>query len=64
MDRPPQEPAANVPEKLAEARREPNSPNGAAVESCEICGSDRVSWRKCKQLCLNCGTILKSCSDL
>jgi hypothetical protein len=31
---------------------------------CDVCGSDRVSWRSCKLLCLNCGTILKSCADL
>lgn len=33
-------------------------------EPCDVCGSDRVSWRKCKLICLNCGTILKSCADL
>ncbi len=35
-----------------------------ANEICDICGSDQVSWRKCKLICLNCGTILKSCADL
>ncbi len=33
-------------------------------EICDVCGSDRVIWRKCKLVCLNCGTILKSCADL
>lgn len=35
-----------------------------ADEQCDVCGSDRVTWRKCKLICLNCGTILKSCADL
>ncbi len=33
-------------------------------ELCDICESDQLSWRKCKLMCLNCGTILKSCADL
>lgn len=33
-------------------------------DSCDICGSERVVWQKCKLICLNCGTILKSCADL
>ena len=32
--------------------------------SCDVCGSERVTWRKCKLVCLSCGTILKSCADL
>jgi hypothetical protein len=34
------------------------------VECCDICDSETVVWRKCKQICLTCGTILKSCADL
>ena len=34
------------------------------TEPCDVCGSDRVTWQKCKLICLNCGTILKSCADL
>ncbi len=33
-------------------------------ETCDVCGSALISWRKCKLVCLNCGTILKSCADL
>lgn len=33
------------------------------VEVCDVCGNPAVVWRKCKQLCLQCGTILRSCAD-
>lgn len=33
-------------------------------ETCEVCGSERLVWRKCKQVCLDCGTINRSCADL
>jgi len=31
---------------------------------CDICGSTDVREIKCKVVCGNCGTILKSCADL
>lgn len=34
------------------------------LEVCDICGSNRVVEIKCKVVCQNCGTILKSCADL
>ncbi len=49
---------------VAEQRATESSPDVVAAEVCDICGSERVFWRKCKQLCLNCGSILKSCADL
>jgi hypothetical protein len=36
----------------------------AAEEPCVMCGGTAVTWRKCKLVCLSCGTILKSCADL
>lgn len=33
-------------------------------EVCDICGSTEVQTIKCKVICQNCGTILKSCADL
>ena len=33
-------------------------------EICDICGSTNVREIKCKVICQNCGTILKSCADL
>jgi len=33
-------------------------------DTCDYCGSDRVIWRSCKLICLNCGQIVKSCADL
>jgi hypothetical protein len=31
---------------------------------CDICGSSDIKEIKCKVVCQNCGTILKSCADL
>ena len=36
----------------------------AAAEVCDVCGSTNVKEIKCKLICQNCGTILKSCADL
>ena len=33
-------------------------------ESCDVCGSTRTEWRKCKLVCLVCRQIVKSCADL
>jgi hypothetical protein len=33
-------------------------------EVCDVCGSPNVQEIKCKVICQNCGTILKSCADL
>jgi transcription initiation factor TFIIIB Brf1 subunit/transcription initiation factor TFIIB len=34
------------------------------AEVCDICGSTNLLEIKCKVICQNCGTILKSCADL
>lgn len=34
------------------------------VDVCDVCGSTSVKEIKCKVICENCGTILKTCSDL
>ena len=31
---------------------------------CDVCGLSDVQAFKCKLICLNCGTILRTCSDL
>ncbi len=36
----------------------------AEIEVCDVCGSTDIRQFKCKWICLNCGTILKTCSDL
>ena len=36
----------------------------AEIEVCEVCGSTDIRQFKCKWICQNCGTILKTCSDL
>jgi len=33
-------------------------------EVCDVCGSTNVTEIKCKLICQNCGTILRSCADL
>lgn len=35
-----------------------------ATELCDVCGSSNLKEIKCKIVCQNCGTILRSCSDL
>lgn len=37
---------------------------GSTVECCEYCESPQLTWRKCKQICLACGQINRSCADL
>jgi len=34
------------------------------VDVCEVCGSTNIKEIKCKVVCQNCGTILKTCADL
>jgi hypothetical protein len=34
------------------------------AEVCDVCGSSDIKEIKCKVVCQNCGTILKSCADL
>ena len=34
------------------------------AEACDLCGATALVERKCKVVCLNCGTILKTCADL
>jgi rubredoxin len=33
-------------------------------EVCDVCGSTNIKEIKCKLICQNCGTILRSCADL
>jgi hypothetical protein len=35
-----------------------------SAEVCDVCGSSNIKEIKCKVICQNCGTILKSCADL
>jgi len=52
------DPAGTPPEP----RRSDGEPPSSEV--CDLCGSDRIVWRRCKLICENCRTILKSCADL
>jgi hypothetical protein len=36
----------------------------APSETCDYCGAEALTWRKCKLICGNCGNIVKSCADL
>ena len=42
----------------------PAPPADGLDESCDVCGSARTEWRKCKLVCLDCRQIVKSCADL
>jgi hypothetical protein len=33
-------------------------------DACDVCGSTEIRAFKCKLVCQNCGTILRTCSDL
>lgn len=37
---------------------------GPETDVCDVCGSADIVEIKCKMMCRNCGTILRSCSDL
>ena len=39
-------------------------PAPETAEACDICGSARTTWRKCKLVCLDCQAIVRSCADL
>ncbi|MFL5578333.1 MAG: hypothetical protein ACJ79S_20455 [Gemmatimonadaceae bacterium] len=36
----------------------------SAETICDVCGSTDVREIRCKVICGNCGTILRSCADL
>ena len=42
----------------------PAEPPPEPEDVCEVCGSVDVVWLRCKLMCRNCGSIVKSCSDL
>lgn len=42
----------------------PEPPAAVEPERCEYCGEAQLAWRKCKQICLQCGHINRSCADL
>ncbi len=58
---PPEPEALTTP--VVPAMPSPPSPEGLD-ESCDVCGSGRTEWRKCKLVCLDCRQIVKSCADL
>jgi hypothetical protein len=34
------------------------------AEACDLCGATALVERKCKVICMNCGSILRTCADL
>ena len=36
----------------------------AVQDRCDHCDSPRLTWRKCKLICEQCGQINKTCADL
>jgi uncharacterized membrane protein len=49
--------------QATEAAR-PTVESADAIATCDVCGVAAVVERKCKVICLNCHTILKTCADL
>jgi hypothetical protein len=41
-----------------------DAPPPDEVEQCPVCGSEDLADIRCKVICRNCRTIVKSCSDL
>jgi hypothetical protein len=48
--------------EAAGSRRDAVDPPANGV--CDVCGSTEIMAFKCKLMCQNCGTILRTCSDL
>jgi hypothetical protein len=48
----------------ARAGMAPVDPPPQTADVCDICGSTALEWRKCKLVCLQCRSIVKSCADL
>jgi len=42
----------------------PVDPPPQTGDVCDVCGSATLEWRKCKLVCLQCRSIVKSCADL
>ncbi len=68
---PPDDPAPGVPRPDDESVPEPagRNPGGRELphdrpELCDVCGSDRLGWVRCKLVCGNCRSIVMSCADL
>lgn len=57
--------AESSPATVSPARAD-RVPDGqyAVGESCDYCGAEALTWRKCKLICGNCAQINKSCADL
>jgi hypothetical protein len=46
------------------AVRQETSACAPGEECCERCGVAALEWRRCKLVCANCRSIIKSCADL
>ena len=57
-----------APMSLSGSSARPSIPEreyqAAVQEACDYCSSPRLTWRKCKLICEQCGQINKSCADL
>jgi hypothetical protein len=42
----------------------PADPSPQTGDACDVCGASALEWRKCKLVCLQCRSIVKSCADL
>jgi hypothetical protein len=47
----------------AASPREP-APVAPSAQTCDVCGSAELREIKCKVICANCRSIVKSCADL
>lgn len=58
------EPAAPGPRDADESPREPGAMPRGEAEECPVCGSTTLDEIRCKTICRNCHTIVRSCADL
>lgn len=52
-------PPAPPPDEPPHPARRPDP-----APSCDVCGSERTAWLRCKLVCLDCHSIVMSCGDL
>jgi len=46
------------------SRSDHHVPPREPTPTCDLCGSPRTAWIKCKLICLDCRGIVMSCGDL
>ena len=59
-----EQPSSTDQSTHATAHAQPPSARDEEPESCPVCGFAQLEERRCKVICRNCRTIVRSCADL